>query len=160
MQLPIKIHPADALKALKILYPLDYIEKIEVCKAEILRKQKTHQKPFQYLFDKFFEVFIQNHHHFVVLVAFQEITNESNHNWVVGEIKRLQEESDQVKTQLQNLDLIVSSLKERADLRQYYQNLLLKNEQRIGKLATCLEVVDPEFILPGPDLFYQYAQSN
>lgn len=155
-----KITAVEALTALKVLFPSEYMSKIEVCRNEILRMQRTHNKPLQKIFDTFFEALIAKNHRFAVLVAFQQLTDESNPVWVTGEIKRLQKEIEQVVNQLQYLDKNISNPNERAELRQYYENLCVQNEQRIGQLAICLEVVDPEYILPPPNLFTQYATKN
>lgn len=160
MTVKLKYTAEEALKMVKEYFPLEYRSRIDKQKMELLRIQRLHKKSLESAYKFYCEKSNERENRLFILIAAQELSNESNPVWVTSQIKALNEEINRAIEQLSALENFTMNAEEKSTLRQFYQNLLLKDEQRLRELASTIEVVDPAIILPNPTLFSQYTQSN
>lgn len=160
MSIKIKYTSEEALQMVKEYFPMDYRTRIDKQKMELLRIQRLHKKSIEQAYKFYCEKTSERENRLFILIAAQELSNESNPVWVTSQIKSLNEEINRAIEQLSALEAFKMNSEEKSTLRQFYQNLLLKDEQRLRELASTIEVVDPVVIIPSPTLFSQYTQSN
>jgi hypothetical protein len=161
MIVKLKYTAEEALKIVQEFFPNQYRMRIDKQKMELLRIQRLHKKTMEEAYKFYCEKTSDRENRLFILIAAQELSNESNPVWISSQIKTLNEEINRAVEQLTCLESFKSlNSEEKSTLRQFYQNLLVKNEQRLRELASTIEVVDAAIILPNPTLFGQYTQSN